>query len=174
MDWRLRPATLGDAELLARVVVDGFAAYAEFGPAGWKPPTLESQRDLLVEALPQPDVWCLVAEAGGEIAGLVLIRSAAAAPLSDPEPGMAFLWRLFVEPPWFGTGLALELHDRALDEARTQGYRAIRLYAAAGQARARRFYEREGWVAAGPPFMQESFGMDVVDYRRALTTPRAS
>jgi GNAT superfamily N-acetyltransferase len=87
---------------------------------------------------------------------------------------MAFLWRLFVEPPWFGSGLALLLHDEALREARTRGYSSIRLFAAAGQARARRFYEREGWVAAGPPFMQKSFGMDVVDYRRSLTTPPAS
>jgi ribosomal protein S18 acetylase RimI-like enzyme len=174
MAWTLRPATLEDAERLARIVTDGFAAYAEFGPPGWEPPPFEQQLALLEEALPEPDVWCCVAEDGGEVAGLVLIRSAAAPPLSDPKPGVAFLWRLFIEPPWFGTGLAQELHDLALAEARAQGYSSIRLFAAAGQARARRFYEREGWVAAGPPFMQDSFGMDVVDYRRELTTPRAS
>jgi GNAT superfamily N-acetyltransferase len=174
MAWTLRPATPADAARLARVVTDGFAAYAEFGPPGWRPPTLEGQLALLEEALPQPDVWCRVAEEDGQVAGMVLIRSAAEPPLSDPEPGVAFLWRLFVEPPWFGTGLALELHDLGLDAARERGYGSIRLYAAAGQARARRFYEREGWVAAGPPFMQESFGMDVVEYRRELTTPRAS
>jgi ribosomal protein S18 acetylase RimI-like enzyme len=174
MAWTLRPATPADAERLARIITDGFAAYGEFGPPGWEPPSFEGQLALLDEALPQPDVWCLVAEEDGRVAGMVLIRSAAEPPLSDPEPGVAFLWRLFVEPPWFGTGLARELHDLGLEEASRRGYDAIRLFAAAGQARARRFYEREGWVAAGPPFFQASFGMDVVEYRRELTKPRAS
>jgi GNAT superfamily N-acetyltransferase len=174
MAWTLRPATAADAEQLARIVTDGFAAYGEFAAPGWEPPSYEVQLELIEQALPEPDAWCLIAEADSEIAGLVLIRDAAQPPLSSPEPGMAFLWRLFVEPPWFGSGLALLLHDEALREARNRGYTAIRLFAAAGQARARRFYEREGWVAAGPPFMQESFGMDVVDYRRSLTTPPAS
>ncbi len=174
MAWMLRPARAADAERLARSVTDGFAAYSEFAPPDWRPPAYEQQVALLEQALPEPDVWCLLAEADDALAGLVVIRSAAEPPLSSPEPGMAFLWRLFVEPPWFGSGLALQLHDEALREARERGYSSIRLFAAAGQARARRFYEREGWVAAGPPFMQESFGMDVVDYRRSLTTPPAS
>jgi ribosomal protein S18 acetylase RimI-like enzyme len=174
MAWTLRPATLADAERLAEVVTDGFAAYAEFGPPGWEPPSVEGQRALLEQALPQEDVWCLVAEERDELAGLCVIRSATGAGLDPAEAGEAFLWRLFVEPPWFGTGLARELHDLGLEEASRRGFTSIRLFAATGQARARRFYEREGWVAAGPPFFQASFGMDVVEYRRELTKPRAS
>jgi ribosomal protein S18 acetylase RimI-like enzyme len=168
MAWTLRPATLADAEQLARGVADGFAAYLEFAPPGWKPPSYEHELCLLEQGLPEPDVWALLAEAGGELAGHVAIRSAATAPFSSSEPGLAHFWQLFVHPAWHGSGLAVVLHDDALREARERGYRAIRLFAAAGQARARRFYEREGWATAGPAFMLEGFGMEVVEYRREL------
>jgi ribosomal protein S18 acetylase RimI-like enzyme len=180
MAWTLRPATLADAEQLARAVADGFAAYREFAPAGWQPPSFDHELGLLERGLPQPDVWALLAEDDGRLAGHVAIRSAATAPFSSEEPGLAHFWQLFVDPAWHGSGLALALHDEALKVARQHGYRAIRLFAAAGQARARRFYEREGWAAAGPEFMLEGFGLEVVEYRRELdaqarlTTPRAS
>jgi GNAT superfamily N-acetyltransferase len=176
MAWTLRPATLEDAEQLARAVADGFAAYREFAPSGWNPPSYEHELALLERGLPEPDVWALLAEDGGDLIGHVAIRSAATAPFSASEPGLAHFWQLFVAPAWHGSGLALVLHDEALREARERGYDAIRLFAAAGQARARRFYEREGWAPAGPPFMLEGFGMEVVEYRRALgaTTPPAS
>jgi GNAT superfamily N-acetyltransferase len=168
MAWTLRPATLADAEQLARGVADGFAAYCDFAPPGWKPPSFEHELRLLEEGLPHPDVWALLAEADGRRAGHVAIRSAATAPFSSPEPGLAHFWQLFVEPGWHGSGLAVALHGEALREARERGYEAIRLFAAAGQARARRFYEREGWATAGPEFMLEGFGLDVVEYRREL------
>ena len=174
MAWTLRPAGAADAEALARAVADGFTTYREFAPPGWRPPSFEHELKLLEEGLPQPDVWALLAEDEGRLAGHVAFRSAATAPFSSEEPDLAHFWQLFVDPAWHGSGLALVLHDEALKQARERGYRAIRLFAAAGQARARRFYEREGWATAGPEFMLEGFGLEVVEYRRGLTTPRAS
>jgi GNAT superfamily N-acetyltransferase len=174
MAWTLRPARTADAEQLARGVADGFAAYREFAPPDWEPPSFEHELALLEQGLPEPDVWALLAEEDGELAGHVAIRSAATALFGSAEPGVAHFWQLFVDPAWHGSGLAVVLHDEALREARERGYRAIRLFAAAGQARARRFYEREGWAAAGPAFMLEGFGMEVVEYRRELTTPPGS
>jgi ribosomal protein S18 acetylase RimI-like enzyme len=168
MKWSLRPATPADAERLAASVSDGFESYRSFAPAGWEPPSADRELALLDEALTRDDVWCLVAEADGELAGHVAIRAAATAPISSPEPGLAHFWQLFVAPAWHGSGLAVELHREAVPEAGRRGFTAMRLYAAGGQARARRFYEREGWVAAGPPFDLETFGMPVVEYR--LTT----
>jgi GNAT superfamily N-acetyltransferase len=168
MAWTLRAAGTADAEQLARGVAAGFAGYREFAPPDWQPPSFEHELRLLEEGLPRPDVWALLAEAQGRRAGHVAIRSAATAPFGSSEPGLAHFWQLFVEPAWQGSGLAIVLHDEALREARERGYKAIRLFAAAGQARARRFYEREGWVIAGPEFMLEGFGLDVVEYRREL------
>jgi GNAT superfamily N-acetyltransferase len=170
MAWTLRTAEITDAERLARCVADGFAAYRDFAPPDWEPPSFELQVELFERALPDREVYCLLAEGeDGELAGLVTIRPGSFAPMSLPEDA-AFLWRLFVEPPFYGTGLAKVLHDDALREAGERGYAAIHLLAAAGQARARRFYEREGWVLEGGPFVQEGFGMDVVEYRRPISS----
>ena len=44
----------------------------------------------------------------------------------------------------------------------------MRLFTPAAQARARRFYEREGWALARPPAFDERIGLDIAEYRRAL------
>jgi len=51
----------------------------------------------------------------------------------------------------------------------------MRLFTPAGHGRARRFYEREGWTAAGPPTDENAFGMALIEYRRrvARTAARA-
>jgi GNAT superfamily N-acetyltransferase len=169
MAWTLRPATATDAEQLARAVADAFAAYREFAPPDWRPPSFEQELQLLQQGLARSDVWVLLAEDEGRLAGHVGIRSAATATFSSDEPGLAHFWQLFVDPAWHGSGLARVLHDEALTEARERGFRAIRLFAAAGQARARRFYEREGWIATGPAFMLDGFGLETVEYRRELS-----
>jgi predicted GNAT family N-acyltransferase len=43
----------------------------------------------------------------------------------------------------------------------------MRLFTPEGQARARRFYEREGWVQYGEPF-EAGLGIPLVEYRREL------
>jgi ribosomal protein S18 acetylase RimI-like enzyme len=169
MDWSLRPATPADAERLAASVTEGFASYRAFAPAGWEPPSAEAELALMDEALGSDDVWCVLAEADGTLAGHVAIRAAASAPYSSSEPGLGHFWQLFVKPAWQGSGLARALHGEAVREAGERGFTAMRLYAAAGQARARRFYEREGWIAAGPPFDLPGFGLPVVEYRRAIS-----
>ncbi|MEA2363029.1 MAG: hypothetical protein QOD71_2174 [Thermoleophilaceae bacterium] len=169
MDWHLRPATPADAERLAASVNAGFASYRGFAPPDWHPPSLAAELALLKQALRRDDVWCLVGESGRELAGHVAIRAAATAPYDSAEPGLAHFWQLFVKPAWQGSGLALALHDEAMREAAERGFTAIRLYAAAGQARARRFYEREGWAAQGPPVDLPGFGLPVVEYRRAIS-----
>jgi hypothetical protein len=44
----------------------------------------------------------------------------------------------------------------------------MRLFTPAAHARARRFYEREGWVAAGDEFHDAGPNLALVEYRRAL------
>jgi hypothetical protein len=55
-----------------------------------------------------------------------------------------------------------------MEEAARQGYQTIRLYTPEGQARARAFYEREGWTPIGRPFAEPLLGLDLMEYRRAL------
>jgi GNAT superfamily N-acetyltransferase len=56
---------------------------------------------------------------------------------------------LYVVPEQWGTGLAGELHDRALEVVRGLGSVRCRLWVLEDNARARRFYERRGWRENG-------------------------
>jgi GNAT superfamily N-acetyltransferase len=160
-------ATAADAERIAAVTAEGFESYRSFAPAGWEPPPQASARDM--ERIDDPESWCLVAERGGELAGHVVLLPAERHPFRPvPEPETAHLGQLFVRPRLWGSGLAARLHEAALAEAAARGYTGMRLFTPAGQTRARRFYEREGWSAAGEPFHEDRFGFPILEYRRPL------
>ena len=84
------------------------------------------------------------------------------------DPGLAHLSHLFVVGAQQGTGLAARLLALAVGEARSAGFTGIRLFTPADHARARRFYEREGWAPHGERFFEEAIGLDLVEYRVQL------
>jgi hypothetical protein len=53
-------------------------------------------------------------------------------------------------------------------EAARRGARAMRLVTPAAHARARAFYEREGWGLVGEPIWEPMLALDLVEYRREL------
>ena len=153
---RLRHATLDDAELLRDRSRAAMAGYVAFAPEGWTidrfAPELHLER---IEAtIANPDALVLIADHGH-----VAWR---------PEGDRAHLLALFVDPPQWGTGLAVHLHDRALETMREQGFTEASLYTPAGRARARRFYEREGWRRTEDPAFDDPFGLPLVEYRRGI------
>jgi GNAT superfamily N-acetyltransferase len=164
-----RPATTSDAERLGRAVVEGIEDYRSFAPQGWTPPALSAEVETLRGRLGDEQVWCLLAETGdGELAGQITVLPAARAVHPVDDPALAHLANLFVRRDLWGTGLAGALHAAAVDTARGRGFSAIRLFSAAGQRRARRFYEREGWLPAGEEFYDAALGLAVIEYRYAL------
>jgi GNAT superfamily N-acetyltransferase len=60
-----------------------------------------------------------------------------------------WLEALYVLPSAWGTGRADELHDAAVAELRRRGIERARLWVLEENERARRFYERHGWLADG-------------------------
>jgi RimJ/RimL family protein N-acetyltransferase len=84
-------------------------------------------------------VW--VAELDGEIVGVAVYARA------DAETGE--LRALYVVPEAWGTGAAQELMSTALAAMRAGGQRQAILWVVEENARARRFYEREGWSPDG-------------------------
>ena len=60
-----------------------------------------------------------------------------------------WLQGLYVVPERWGTGLADELHDRALELVRNLGSASCKLWVLEDNIRARRFYERRGWRENG-------------------------
>jgi GrpB-like predicted nucleotidyltransferase (UPF0157 family)/RimJ/RimL family protein N-acetyltransferase len=177
-----------DAEQLGRAIAEGFQSYLSFAPAGWTPRSAEEETELARGLLDSDDFCCLLAwaerapaeragaervgveRAGAEhvLAGHVGFLPATRAWRGVEDFNLAHLRQLFLAPGYWGTGLARMLHTRALHAARERGFTAIRLFTPTGQARARRFYEREGWTVNGEPFCDPGFGLQLVEYHRSL------
>jgi GNAT superfamily N-acetyltransferase len=165
----IRPATLEDVPVLAETVREGFESYRAFAPPGWEPPPAVVERARIADQLPLPDAWCRMAEDDGAPAGHVaILADRDRAVERAPGEGLAYLWMLFVRQPWWGTGLATRLIALAVADAGARGYTAMRLRTPARQARARAFYEREGWTTDGAETLEPLIGLELVEYRRAL------
>jgi GNAT superfamily N-acetyltransferase len=162
VSWTLRPATVADAEAMAESVAIGFDGYRAFAPPGWRPPDVRGAHELarMRGRLGAEGTRAEIAEDAGLVAGHLGFFPQRAL------PGSVHLWQLFVRPPWWGTGLAAELLHRALDAAAADGYRRMRLYTPRHQARARRFYEREGFAATGWEGYEEPIRLVLVEYAR--------
>jgi GNAT superfamily N-acetyltransferase len=164
-DIHFRRATVHDVERLARLVTDGLEDYPSFAPTGWTAPSFEQEIVHLRESLAREGVYCLVAESGRELVGQITVLPAAAAAHPVGDPTLAHLSNLFVRRGLWGSGLARDLQRAAIDFALQAGFEELRLFVAAGQTRARRFYEREGWVAASDEFFDPGPGLTMVEYR---------
>jgi GNAT superfamily N-acetyltransferase len=159
-----------DIDELAALVADSFAAYRAFAPAGWRPPGASAQTRVLRGWIEKPDFW-------GELVreGRVLVGHATVVPAvqhsfqAAPDPTLAHLGHLFVRPRHWGSGVAAQLLARATTAAAGRGFRTMRLFVPAGQARARRFYAREGFAAVGEP-VDFGLGLPVLEYRRSLVS----
>ncbi len=90
----------------------------------------------------------------------------------DPTEAVRGIWLelLYVAPEFWGAGVAAELLRWATDHAVADGAAVMRLRVVEAQHRARRFYEREGWVYDPdvPPSHNASFPLPCM--RRSLTT----
>lgn len=102
------------------------------------------------EEVGHPDTWWIdgtarlawfVARDEGRVVGIV-----AGMPSGD-SPEVVSMW---VEPGRRGTGVADSLLAAVVAWARAEGAAGLRLAVAEGNQRARRFYERAGFVATGP------------------------
>jgi GNAT superfamily N-acetyltransferase len=160
--WTLRRATAGDAAVMAESVAIGFDGYREFAPPGWRPPDVQTAVELarMRARLEDEDTWAEIAEDRGLVAGHLGFFPQRAL------PGTAHLWQLFLRPPWWGSGLAAELLHRALEAAAAGGFRRMRLYTPRDQARARGFYEREGFAHTGWEGYEDPIRLVLVEYAR--------
>ena len=88
-----------------------------------------------------------VAVAGEQLAGYVKLGPPEL-PVNTP-PATIELRQLYVLAAWQGTGVAAALMDWAMAHAKQAGARHIQLSALIENHRARRFYERYGFVPVG-------------------------
>jgi len=162
---RLTPEDVGAAALL---IADGFEAYRAFAPAGWEPPGAEDEKRTLQRWAEDPDFWGAVAlDSQGVIGHAASVPAARHRSRPVADPGLSHLSYLFVARSHWGSGVATALLRRAIEDATERGFTAMRLFTPAGQARARRFYEREGFLSAGEP-MDIGLGLPSLEYHRVL------
>jgi GNAT superfamily N-acetyltransferase len=165
---RLRRATIADAEALARGVIEGVEDYPSFAPPGWTGLSFEAELKHARQVLADSEVCCFMAESGGALLGQITVLPATRAAHRVEDSSLAHISNLFVRRDHWGRGLAAELHRAAVKAAGARGFRELRLFVAAGQARARRFYEREGWLPVSEPFDDPRTGLTMIEYRFRL------
>ena len=157
-----------DIDELAVLVADAFVGYRAFAPAGWQPPSAGEQARGLQEWIADPGFWGELASEEQTLVGhATFIPAARHSFRAAPDQSLAHLGHLFVKPLYWGSGAATQLLDRATSAAASCGFTVMRLFVPAGQARARRFYGREGFVAVGEPF-EFGLGLPVLEYQRSL------
>jgi GNAT superfamily N-acetyltransferase len=169
-EWTIRRATPADRATIERIAQIGLDTYAEFEP-GWTRPRRFDQINerRLSEVMPHPMFFGLMAEAEDQAVGYVTMWQAHTPDEPPvPIPDLAHLSQLFVLPEWWGSGVATELLDAAVAEARSRGFDRIRLFTPRDHTRARRFYEREGWAPTGKQQFGPDLGLQIVEYARSL------
>jgi ribosomal protein S18 acetylase RimI-like enzyme len=131
----IRPAREDDASAIARVWHeawgDGHRGHVPAGLLAHRRPEHFAAR----AAERVPHSW--VAEVDGEVVGFVTVEG-------DE------LEQIFVLASARGTGIATDLLHTGTDAIAAAGHDVAWLAVVAGNARARAFYERQGWVDAGP------------------------
>lgn len=172
---RIRRGEPGDADALARVQIETWrAAYRGLVPRR-RLDALEAARlaavwdEILRGGGPVPGSATLVAEGDGGIRGYACFGPAMGWPPPAPS-ATAELYALYARPGEWGRGVGSAL-VRAMDAVlREQGHRSVLLWVLRGNARARRFYARTGWVEDGGERPREAPDLPVpaVRYRRDL------
>lgn len=154
----VRLAVAADAAALARVHVAAWrAAYAGTMPDAFLAGLDETRFAKGWEGALADGVTFVALGGDDRIDGFATVGHA-----RDPDaPTSGQLWVLNLHPDAFGTGLATSLHSAALARLVADGHDDAYLWVARDNARARRFYEREGWAHDGGA-QDELFGGAVV------------
>jgi GNAT superfamily N-acetyltransferase len=108
----------------------------------------------------------IVADEAGAIVGFVTT-----APARDRDaPDHGELCALYVDPDRWGRGIGASLVSAARGRLVDLGYRQAILWLLAGNARAARFYQIDGWTADGSRRRESIWGVtvDEIRYRRSL------
>lgn len=110
----------------------------------------EAERQVY-QRMVDPASFAIVADDDGDVVAMALLlqaldRDGASA---DPVPGLAHVSMVAVRPDRWGQGLGALVVVAAQREAHSRGFVRAQLWTHETNGRARRLYERLGWVASG-------------------------
>lgn len=140
----IRPAVEADAARLQQYVADLFAEQLPVLFLRDKAPTVEEERRFIRSMIESPRCVLLVAEAEGEIVGMLDFRG-------HPEPQRMHAGELGMSTAkhWRGRGVGTKLLERLLEWAERRGVGRLELRVFSNNPDAIRLYERFGFVAEG-------------------------
>ncbi len=112
----------------------------------------------------------IVAEDDGEVVGFANVGA-----FRQPDEGSETprveadapgeLWAMYVTPERWGTGAGGALMAATIDELRAKRYDPAYLWVLTDNDRARRFYERQGWVCDDVSTTLEVLGNEIAEIR---------
>jgi ribosomal protein S18 acetylase RimI-like enzyme len=150
----VRPATVDDAEGIALAHVRSWqGAYRGLMPDHLLDSldvTARAQRQReMFERLPAGAAIFVATGDDGRIVGFAQAGEYEAGEYEDSADGAGQVYAIYVDPQHWRTGAGRALMAAALTHLTAAGPRPVRLWALDGNERARRFYERCGFVADG-------------------------
>jgi GNAT superfamily N-acetyltransferase len=154
----LRRAVPADALAVARVHVRAWqAGYRGLLPAAYLEGLRAEDRAARYTFDRADGPRTIVAAADGAVVGFSTIHGAE-------------LCALHVDPDVWGRGVGGALISRARADLAASGVTEAHLWLLAGNARAQRFYERDGWATDGTRRSETVWGVtvDEIEYRRRL------
>ena len=161
--YRTRPAGVADAEPIAVAHVEGW----QVGYRGLIPDEalaeidVDQRADRWRQLLAAGTVMGLVVESSaqngaesGEVVGFSIFGPVQDDPDADASDGI--ISAFYLRPVAWGTGAAATLMGATERRLLEEGYLRARLNVLSGNARARRFYRKAGWVTNDHGFVHES------------------
>ena len=120
--FTIRPAKTSDLGTIADSLVAGLTTYRGWTPVGWNPPQRTEMLLGLLQRFPRDGSWAHVAFERQAPAGHISLR-----PDRDedeqPRPEVALITHLFVREEYWGSGLAVQLHELGVADMRERGFR---------------------------------------------------
>lgn len=145
------------------------AVAAQAGSAVSQQPSAQELDKHQREILGDPDARARLALVDGEAVGLYLVsRARRNRGAGEAIPGAAHLVRVAVEPSRWGEGIGSRLLQDAVQSAALAGYARLELAVRVDNWRARRLYERHGWVDANDRYVHKRTGSLIMRYDRPL------
>ena len=148
----VRPATLDDSERIADIHVRTWqAAYAGVMPQEFLDRLdVDARTAMWRRAIDggTPPGAIFLAEVGGEVVGFIAVGRFRS-PESGPDRAVGEVFAIYVAAEHWSTRAGHALMRAAVDHLADHGITEIRLWVLADNPRARRFYERFGYVADG-------------------------
>jgi len=130
-----------------------------FGPeADLTPDDVARYRHLMAERVVRWPTGTVLAFEGADPVGQLELR------IRD-EDGVGYVNLFYLNEPYRGTGHAQALHDYVDDYFRDHGVTQLELRVSPTNRRARRFYEKRGWV---PLFEEQNEGRAAIRMGRTL------